>query len=49
MGFGDLKSESGLAALNEWLADKSYVAGYVYAVTCAIIINLIFIGQFHGT
>ncbi|PVD29703.1 hypothetical protein C0Q70_08959 [Pomacea canaliculata] len=28
MGFGDLKSESGLAALNEFLADKSYIEGY---------------------
>lgn len=29
MGFGDLKSPSGLRVLNEFLADKSYIEGYV--------------------
>ncbi|XP_075685961.1 elongation factor 1-beta [Rhinoderma darwinii] len=29
MGFGDLKSASGLKVLNEFLADKSYIEGYV--------------------
>eukprot|EP00745_Piridium_sociabile_P033069 TRINITY_DN56613_c0_g1_i4.p2 TRINITY_DN56613_c0_g1~~TRINITY_DN56613_c0_g1_i4.p2 ORF type:complete len:221 (-),score=70.84 TRINITY_DN56613_c0_g1_i4:94-756(-) len=28
MGFGDLKSDSGLKALNEFLADRSYIEGY---------------------
>lgn len=29
MGFGDLKSQAGLAALNEFLGDRSYIEGYV--------------------
>ncbi|XP_041822040.1 elongation factor 1-beta [Chelmon rostratus] len=29
MGFGDLKSASGLAVLNEFLSDRSYIEGYV--------------------
>ncbi|XP_016093754.1 elongation factor 1-beta-like [Sinocyclocheilus grahami] len=29
MGFGDLKTPAGLKVLNEFLADKSYVEGYV--------------------
>nr|AFM89123.1 elongation factor 1-beta [Callorhinchus milii] len=29
MGFGDLKSVSGLKVLNEYLADRSYIEGYV--------------------
>ncbi|XP_063286157.1 elongation factor 1-beta isoform X1 [Pelobates fuscus] len=29
MGFGDLKSNAGLQVLNEFLADKSYIEGYV--------------------
>ncbi|KAM4626342.1 elongation factor 1-beta [Discoglossus pictus] len=29
MGFGDLKSPAGLKVLNEFLADKSYIEGYV--------------------
>ncbi|MEE6490253.1 hypothetical protein FKM82_015815 [Ascaphus truei] len=29
MGFGDLKSPAGLQVLNEFLADKSYIEGYV--------------------
>uniref|UniRef100_A0A8C5QTS0 Elongation factor 1-beta n=1 Tax=Leptobrachium leishanense TaxID=445787 RepID=A0A8C5QTS0_9ANUR len=29
MGFGDLKSHAGLQVLNEFLADKSYIEGYV--------------------
>ncbi|KAM5153195.1 elongation factor 1-beta [Mantella aurantiaca] len=29
MGFGDLKSNAGLKVLNEFLADKSYIEGYV--------------------
>merc|ERR1711879_41183 len=29
MGFGDLKSDSGLSALNTFLADKSYIEGFV--------------------
>eukprot|EP00794_Sanderia_malayensis_P003332 gene3332-3821_t len=29
MGFGDLKSESGISILNSFLADKSYIDGYV--------------------
>ena len=28
MGFGDLKSESGIKALNEYLAKRSYIEGY---------------------
>jgi len=28
MGFGDLKSDSGISALNEYLKDKSYIEGY---------------------
>ena len=27
MGFGDLKTSTGLSALNEYLADKSYIEG----------------------
>ncbi|XP_067844200.1 elongation factor 1-beta [Heptranchias perlo] len=29
MGFGDLKSASGLQVLNDYLADRSYIEGYV--------------------
>ncbi|XP_040213232.1 elongation factor 1-beta [Rana temporaria] len=29
MGFGDLKATTGLKVLNEFLADKSYIEGYV--------------------
>nr|XP_033801739.1 elongation factor 1-beta [Geotrypetes seraphini] len=29
MGFGDLKSAAGLRVLNDFLADKSYIEGYV--------------------
>nr|KAF6336483.1 eukaryotic translation elongation factor 1 beta 2 [Myotis myotis] len=29
MGFGDLRSPSGLQVLNNYLADKSYIEGYV--------------------
>merc|ERR1711980_68249 len=29
MGFGDLKSASGLKVLNEFLSDRSYIEGYV--------------------
>ncbi|KAL2102781.1 hypothetical protein ACEWY4_001949 [Coilia grayii] len=29
MGFGDLKSPAGLKVLNDFLADKSYIEGYV--------------------
>ncbi|KAF4112007.1 elongation factor 1-beta [Onychostoma macrolepis] len=29
MGFGDLKTPTGLKVLNEFLADKSYIEGYV--------------------
>ena len=29
MGFGDLKSPTGLQVLNDYLADKSYIKGYV--------------------
>lgn len=29
MGFGDLKKKEGLTALNEYLADKSYIEGSV--------------------
>lgn len=29
MGFGDLKSEQGITALNAFLEDKSYIEGYV--------------------
>lgn len=32
MGFGDLKSRSGLETLNKHLEDKSYIEGYVYLV-----------------
>ena len=27
MGFGDLQTDDGLQALNEYLADKSYIEG----------------------
>jgi len=29
MGFGDLKTEAGIKVLNEFMADKSYIDGYV--------------------
>ena len=29
MGFGDLKTESGVQILNDFLADKSYIEGYL--------------------
>ncbi|XP_002162369.1 elongation factor 1-beta isoform X1 [Hydra vulgaris] len=29
MGFGDLKTDAGIKSLNEYLADKSYIEGYV--------------------
>merc|ERR1711971_959730 len=29
MGFGDLKAQTGLKALNDFLADRSYIDGYV--------------------
>ncbi len=29
MSFGDLKTEDGLAKLNTFLLDKSYIVGYV--------------------
>lgn len=29
MGFGDLKSSAGLKILNDFLADKSYIEGWV--------------------
>lgn len=29
MGFGDLKSPASLQVLNDYLADKSYIKGYV--------------------
>ena len=29
MGFGDLKTDSGLQSLNDYLKDKSYIEGYV--------------------
>merc|ERR1712121_259427 len=29
MGFGDLKSQAGLKALNDFLADRSYIEGFV--------------------
>ena len=29
MGFGDLKTDCGLGALNEYLESRSYVDGYV--------------------
>ena len=32
MGFGDLKSRSGLETLNKYLEDKSYIEGYVCLV-----------------
>ena len=32
MGFGDLKSRSGLETLNKYLEDKSYIEGYVHFV-----------------
>merc|ERR1712227_618109 len=28
MGFGDLKSDSGISTLNDYLKDKSYIEGY---------------------
>lgn len=33
MGFGDLKSAPGLAVLNEFLSDRSYVEGSVNSST----------------
>ena len=32
MGFGDLQSSHGLQLLDQFLADKSYLAGYVFNV-----------------
>lgn len=41
MGFGDLKTSTGLKVLNDFLADKSYIEGWVTlnafdnsAITC---------------
>lgn len=39
MGFGDLKSKSGLEALNKYLEDKSYIEGYVYLVCTLLLCN----------
>lgn len=30
MGFGDLKTKAGLKALDEFLADNSYIEGYAF-------------------
>ena len=32
MGFGDLKTPAGLKALNEYMASRSYIEGYVKTV-----------------
>lgn len=41
MGFGDLKSRSGLEALNKYLEDKSYIEGYVYLVCPLLPYNIL--------
>ena len=33
MGFGDLKTDSGLQSLNDYLKDKSYIEGYVFNIS----------------
>lgn len=33
MGFGDLKAKAGQQALNDYLADKSYIEGYTFKMT----------------
>lgn len=40
MGFGDLKTPAGLKVLNEFLADKSYIEGWVtlYAFDNSLVI-----------
>ncbi|XP_068715957.1 elongation factor 1-beta-like [Montipora capricornis] len=37
MGFGDLKTKSGLQALNVYLEDKSYIEGYVPSQADAVV------------
>jgi elongation factor 1-beta len=32
MGFGDLKAKAGQQTLNDYLADKSYIEGWVISV-----------------
>jgi len=38
MGFGDLSNDSGLAVLNEYLADKSYIEGYQPSQADAVVV-----------
>ncbi|XP_041477894.1 elongation factor 1-beta-like [Lytechinus variegatus] len=37
MGFGDLKSSSGLGALNDFLSDRSYIEGYTVSQADVVI------------
>merc|ERR1711988_373935 len=39
MGFGDLKSQSGLEALNKHLEDKSYIEGYTPSQADAVVFS----------
>jgi hypothetical protein len=39
MGFGDLQSREGLGLLNSFLADKSYIEGWV--IDCTIVTSRI--------
>ncbi|XP_056007409.1 elongation factor 1-beta-like isoform X2 [Ostrea edulis] len=39
MGFGDLKKKEGLTALNEYLADKSYIEGFQPSQADGVVFN----------
>jgi hypothetical protein len=41
MGFGDLQSRDGLLLLNTFLADKSYIEGFVIASLNFILIFIV--------
>ncbi|XP_071961439.1 elongation factor 1-beta-like [Antedon mediterranea] len=41
MGFGDLKNKTGLQALNEFLAQKSYIEGYVPSQADVVIFHAV--------
>merc|ERR1712064_202333 len=41
MGFGDLKSDSGIKALNDYLADKSYIEGFQASAADSVVYGAI--------
>merc|ERR1711884_627120 len=41
MGFGDLKSDAGVKSLNDFLADKSYIEGFVPSAADAVVFGAI--------